>query len=268
MDNRVPVTVLTGFLGAGKTPCERRQRSITNSATRQPKAWRTISIRRKSAFTLIEILVVIAIIAILAAMLFPVFGRVRAKGREASSSSNLKQIGLAIQQYAQDYDSRVPIIATMFDRDGDSANNNAVLTDPQSPLVVLEPYTKSRQIFTHPGAVQGMKDGVGQDQPDGELAYRFLGWDSPYRFSRSRTLVQCTDGIGTPWHVDTVLNGQSLDDAGNIYGGDVTQRTVARELVKAGPPAQHPHQEGILLYLKLDGHIEKRKLSNTANWRF
>ena len=59
-------------------------------------------------FTLIELLVVIAIIAILAAMLFPVFARAREKARTASCQSNLKQIGLAIFMYAQDYDERLP----------------------------------------------------------------------------------------------------------------------------------------------------------------
>ena len=58
----------------------------------------------KRGFTLIELLVVIAIIAILAAILFPVFAKAREKARTASCQSNLKQLGLAMIQYAQDYD--------------------------------------------------------------------------------------------------------------------------------------------------------------------
>ena len=59
---------------------------------------------RISAFTLVELLVVIAIIAILAAILFPVFARVRENGRRSSCQSNLRQIGLGLLQYSQDYD--------------------------------------------------------------------------------------------------------------------------------------------------------------------
>ena len=63
----------------------------------------------RGGFTLIELLVVIAIIALLAAILFPVFAQVRAKARAASCISNEKQIGLAVMQYAQDFDETFPV---------------------------------------------------------------------------------------------------------------------------------------------------------------
>ena len=62
----------------------------------------------RRGFTLIELLVVIAIIAILAAILFPVFARAREKARQTSSLNNVKQLTLAVLQYAQDYDERLP----------------------------------------------------------------------------------------------------------------------------------------------------------------
>ena len=63
---------------------------------------KTIVTPRRSAFTLVEILVVIAIIGILAAILFPVFARARESARQTNCASNLQQIGLAVQQYYQD----------------------------------------------------------------------------------------------------------------------------------------------------------------------
>lgn len=99
--------------------------------------------RKKSGFTLIELLVVIAIIAILAAILFPVFARARENARRASCQSNLKQIGLGIMQYTQDYDEMmVPCRNYQFPGSG-----NAQVA-PWHFLV--QPYVKSVQLFKCP----------------------------------------------------------------------------------------------------------------------
>jgi prepilin-type N-terminal cleavage/methylation domain-containing protein/prepilin-type processing-associated H-X9-DG protein len=96
--------------------------------------------RRPLAFTLIELLVVIAIIAILAAILFPVFAQARAKARQASSLSNLRQIGLAVSIYVQDYD------AYPFHSSPSSQVPRTRWAD------YLFPYVKNEALFRAPGA--------------------------------------------------------------------------------------------------------------------
>lgn len=103
----------------------------------------------KRGFTLIELLVVIAIISILAAILFPVFARARESARRASCMSNLKQIGLGIMMYVQDYDETYP---------KNSYGSGEVLPCPAQtsascgafwPLRIY-PYVKSVQVFNCP----------------------------------------------------------------------------------------------------------------------
>lgn len=67
-------------------------------------------------FTLIEILVVLAIVSALAAILFPVFSTVRENARRTSCLSNLRQLGLAIHAYAQDNDDRLPYGVDICDK--------------------------------------------------------------------------------------------------------------------------------------------------------
>ena len=93
-------------------------------------------------FTLIELLVVIAIIAILASILFPVFARARENARRTSCLSNLKQIGLGIMQYTQDYDETYPNYNTY---DG---------VDETAPYWydMVEPYLKSMEVLRCPSS--------------------------------------------------------------------------------------------------------------------
>jgi len=67
-----------------------------------------IRVKYQMAFTLIELLIVIAIITILAAVLFPVFATAREKARQSTCATNLKEIGLGVTQYVQDFDEMMP----------------------------------------------------------------------------------------------------------------------------------------------------------------
>lgn len=105
-------------------------------------------------FTLIELLVVISIIAILAAILFPVFARARENARRSSCMSNLKQMGLGVMMYVQDYDEMYP-----------PANLTTAQPSPDGPNIhgywlgglwfwqqIIYPYTKSSQIYRCPSS--------------------------------------------------------------------------------------------------------------------
>ena len=109
-----------------------------------------------AGFTLIELLVVIAIIAILAAILFPVFQRVRENARRTACLSNMKQLGLGVVQYTQDYDERMPSAT-----DGNSGNATLggwmYYTGFSTPNVRFDPtqgsvysFTKSTGVYVCP----------------------------------------------------------------------------------------------------------------------
>jgi len=145
----------------------------------------------KKAFTLIELLVVIAIIAILAAILFPVFAQAREKAREVSCLSNLRQVGLALRMYVQDYDETFPIFYAYNTRPA------ADLAGHLGVEVLLLPYTKNKEVFRCPDDSGGP---VPQNQPSAvdyggcsdlgskNRSYRDC-YGSSYRFTRGALSV-------------------------------------------------------------------------------
>ena len=138
----------------------------------------------RRAFTLLELLVVIAIVALLAAVLFPVFSQAREKARGTACLSSVRQIGLAIRLYRQDYDGVNPRHRLCSDRVGDATcatasptistgpnetwwapYDNTIPPEPPNPFQVpyntpvkagmLQPYFKNLMIFKCPSYAAG-----------------------------------------------------------------------------------------------------------------
>ena len=99
----------------------------------------------RRAFTLLELLIIIAVVCIMAALLFPVGTKSRESARRSSCQSNLKQIGLGFMQYIRDYDEKWPLAYT--DNDG-SGDYDAALD--AGWMQITQPYLKSTQIFQCP----------------------------------------------------------------------------------------------------------------------
>jgi prepilin-type N-terminal cleavage/methylation domain-containing protein/prepilin-type processing-associated H-X9-DG protein len=142
----------------------------------------------RRGFTLIELLVVIAIIAILASILFPVFSRAREKARQTACLSNLKQLGLALQMYAGDYDGYLPM-----------ADNQPAMTGQTSPVDVLNPYVKNTQIWRCPSdKTNCWKDyGLSYDYCMGALLHLSLSIDDP-SYDPVKSWIFCD--FDSTWH--------------------------------------------------------------------
>jgi prepilin-type N-terminal cleavage/methylation domain-containing protein len=109
----------------------------------------------RKGFTLIELLVVITIIAILAAILFPVFGRAKAAAKQTVCISNMKQIGSAFGLYMADNDDLFPYAVDASDKyrpqiwEGNPAFQAKIAAMGEMPDV-LQPYVKSLGVFQCP----------------------------------------------------------------------------------------------------------------------
>ncbi|RYX82756.1 DUF1559 domain-containing protein [bacterium] len=205
----------------------------------------------KSAFTLIEILVVIAIIAILAAILFPVFARVRENARRATCQSNLKQLGLAILQYAQDYDERLPG-STDIGGGGSGKPGGWMYWTLVSDVFTaypeqgtLYPYVKTPQIYVCPS------DTEGQNQHNSYTINACIGTRTINSVHPSRPL-SFFDAVGetSKWLLLT-------EEAGGV--GDGSPGTTDDSYLDPGNPIAARHLE-TTNSLFLDGHVKSMRV--------
>jgi len=165
----------------------------------------------RRGFTLIELLVVIAIIAILAAILFPVFAQAREKARQTSCLSNCKQIGLALQMYAQDYDERLPNTGPDWPGNG----KNPVYAAGYGWamwVVLLDPYIKSRKVWVCPSGPtsgNGFVAGPKTDPIPVNLGYNeYLFWQPGGDWSSLAAIAGSKAGVsGIAAIADSALGG-------------------------------------------------------------
>ncbi len=217
---------------------------------------------RRAGFTLIELLVVISIIAILAAILFPVFARARENARRASCLSNLKQLGLTIAQYSQDYDERVPPMV----------NGNY-----QYWPYIVQPYVKSKQIFDCPslpfvnnisatgegsGTAYGMNVALSTGTGGEGISISTVNYASELIMlgdTRMHAIADQTRGYGwLPTIADTSGYAAMWFDPNISRGGTLTV-SIDGGRGQSGPDARHLGGAGFCFF---DGHAKWMKYSN------
>ncbi|MBI5833239.1 MAG: DUF1559 domain-containing protein [Armatimonadetes bacterium] len=212
---------------------------------------------RQRGFTLIELLVVIAIIAILAAILFPVFAKAREKARQSSCQSNLKQMGLAILQYTQDYDEQYPK-AWMG-----AANGGSIAGVQWKWMDSVSPYCKSTQIFDCPSASGAARYSVANGTNYGSYVINSSYWSGVDGHSPSgtwsglamaaapATTIWVTDGNGAATFETAWQNKAANPVVGTYNNLPALANTVARHMEMAN-------------CLFCDGHVKSQKMGELA----
>jgi prepilin-type N-terminal cleavage/methylation domain-containing protein/prepilin-type processing-associated H-X9-DG protein len=198
---------------------------------------------RKTGFTLIELLVVIAIIAILAAILFPVFAQAREKARAISCISNLKQIGLGLAMYTQDYDETMPsaFICTQLINGSTDGAGCGTGQGVQAYEVQLYPYIKNKQLWACPSdaisrSIQGAEFPDGNDYNPATnngkqiRSYGYIGNICTYQYDTSGAAPSADPNTGmSAWgsgyniaSFDAPADTLSIDE---IWAGDNSNGT-------------------------------------------
>jgi prepilin-type N-terminal cleavage/methylation domain-containing protein/prepilin-type processing-associated H-X9-DG protein len=198
--------------------------------------------KAKSGFTLIELLVVIAIIAILAAILFPVFARARENARRSSCQSNLKQLGLGIMQYAQDYDERFPYFQASGGKFRQFAN--------------IQPYVKSLQVLQCPSESTA-PDTNPNNTGYVDYSYNIYLSENPYVSATTpgRSVSVLTQASLTVLYADAVTESANSYESGCAKARNCTAGLATFATLTAEPDPAQRHLEG-QNFAFCDGHVK------------
>jgi prepilin-type N-terminal cleavage/methylation domain-containing protein/prepilin-type processing-associated H-X9-DG protein len=183
---------------------------------------------RKQGFTLIELLVVISIIAVLAAILFPVFGAAREKARQTACASNARQLAFGILMYTQDYDDILPPSAYRLANQPRSDANTVLW------MVLVAPYIMNSRVNLCPSdslshiCSYGLNELAFVDNPKStRLPLCMSAFQNP-----SSTIMLGETGTGTPGNLNDLTTPRpdtcKLRQPGTDFDDDAEARPAAR----------------------------------------
>ena len=243
---------------------------------------------RHIGFTLIELLIVIAIISIIAAILFPVFATAREKARQTTCASNLRQLGIAFQQYSQDNDEALPShgygyvgwagplncyvkSAGAFDCPDDQTVPQARIVNSVAYLLTPVSYAYNQDVSYPPDYGGGVGGAISQltSPPKTVLLYEVTAGLHP---SRSNPCSYNVADLSTPSEAGGAFNGTNFCVSPYGEGIEATNSGVYQYLQQAtgptggsqqnfwfnstsftGPNGRHGKGSN---YLLCDGHVK------------